>query len=94
MNIKRIVIVLMAALLTAGSVWAKDEEEVIVTHQLITGQREALPEKTIQVEMKRLAPAKKADASLIEAITQVMDTIAQEDYQVVKWPLPPIATTS
>jgi hypothetical protein len=81
MNIKRIVIVLMAALLTAGSVWAKDEEEVIVTHQLMTGQREALPEKTIQVEMKRLAPAKKADASLIEAITQVMDTIAQEDYQ-------------
>ena len=44
------------------------------------GQRSSLPEKTIMVEMKRLAFDKKADADLVSAITQVMDTIAQEDY--------------
>lgn len=63
----------------AGSMWAKDDE-VIVTRQLTTGQRGALPEKTITVEMKQLAFNKKADADLVSAITQVMDTIAQEDY--------------
>lgn len=76
---KRLFILSMAVLLTAGCLWAKDDE-VIVTRQLTTGQRNSLPEKTITVEMKRLAPAKKAAAGLIDAITQVMDTIASEDY--------------
>ena len=81
MTIKRFCIALAAVLLTVGSLWAKDEDEVIVTRQLTMGQRNSLPEKTITVEMKRLAPAKKADSALLEAITQVMDTIASEDYQ-------------
>ena len=76
---KRLFILSMAVLLTAGCLWAKDDE-VIVTRQLTTGQRNSLPEKTITVEMKRLTPAKKATAGLIDAITQVMDTIASEDY--------------
>lgn len=70
----------MLVLLVATSLWAKDDE-VIVTRQLTIGQRNALPEKTITVEMKQLAAAKKADTGLIEAIVQVMDTIAGEDYQ-------------
>ena len=71
---------MMALSLVAGSLWAKDDE-VIVTRQLTMSQRSSLPEKTITVETKHLAPAKKADAGLIDAITQVMDTIASEDYQ-------------
>ena len=70
----------MALALMAGSLWAKDDE-VIVTRQLTMSQRSSLPEKTITVETKHLAPVKKADAGLIDAITQVMDTIASEDYQ-------------
>lgn len=77
---KRLLIILTAAVLTAGSLWAKDDE-VIVTRQLTTGQRNALPEKTVTVEMKRLTPTKKADTALLDAIEQVMDTIAREDYQ-------------
>ena len=77
---KRLFIALTALLLTAGCLWAKDDE-VIVTRQLTTGQRNALPEKTITVEMKRLAFSKKADAGLIDCINRVMDTIAAEDYQ-------------
>ena len=77
---KRLFTTAMMCLLLASSLWAKDDE-VIVTRQLTSSQRNTLPEKTITVEMKRLVPAKKADASLIDAINQVMDTIAQEDYQ-------------
>ena len=80
MNRKRFSIVVAAVLLATCSLWAKDDE-VIVTRQLTMSQRNSLPEKTITVETKRLAPAKKADAGLIDAITQVMDTIASEDYQ-------------
>lgn len=78
---KRIVITSIATLLTAASLWAGGEDEVIVTRQLTTGQRNALPEKTITVEIKELTPSKKADSGLIDAIVQVMDTIASEDYQ-------------
>ena len=67
-------------MLVAGSMWAKDDE-VIVTRQFTMAYRNSLPEKTIVVETKRLAFNKKAEAGLIAAITQMMDTIAQEDYQ-------------
>ena len=77
---KRLLITLTALMLVAGSLWAKDDE-VIVTRQITMAQRGALPEKTIDVEMKRLAFNKKADTGLIAAITQIMDTIALEDYQ-------------
>ena len=77
---KRLIITMAAALLAASCLWAKDDE-VIVTRQLTMSQRSSLPEKTITVETKHLAPVKKADAGLIDAITQVMDTIASEDYQ-------------
>lgn len=77
---KRLFTTAMMCLLLASSLWTKDDE-IIVTRQLTSSQRNTLPEKTITVEMKRLMPAKKADASLIDAINQVMDTIAQEDYQ-------------
>lgn len=77
---KRLLITLTAAMLVASGLWAKDDE-VIVTHQLTSGQRNALPEKTISIDMKGLIFNKKADAGLVNAIIQVMDTIAQEDYQ-------------
>lgn len=80
MNIKRFIIIMMVLAFTANIMWSKDDE-VIVTRQLTTGQRNALPEKTIDLEMKRLTPSKKADPSFINAITQVMDTIANEDYR-------------
>ncbi len=80
MKMKRVLIALAAVLLTAESMWAKDDE-IIVTRQLTTGQRNSLPEKTISVETKRLVFNKKADAGLTDAITSMMDTIAQEDYQ-------------
>ncbi|MBR3451448.1 MAG: hypothetical protein IKH25_01080, partial [Muribaculaceae bacterium] len=67
-------------MLTSGSLWAKDDE-VIVTRQLTLSQRKSLPDKTITTDVKRLTFNKKADASLVDAITQVMDTIASEDYQ-------------
>lgn len=78
---KRLLITLTAAVLVASSLWAKGEDEVIVTRQLTMAQRNSLPEKTIVVEMKRLTPAKKADPMLIKAIETMMDTIASEDYQ-------------
>ena len=71
---------LVAMMLTSGSLWAKDDE-VIVTRQLTLSQRKSLPDKTIATDVKRLTFNKKADASLVDAITQVMDTIASEDYQ-------------
>jgi hypothetical protein len=77
---KRLLITLTAALLVTGSSWAKDDE-VIVTRQITMSQRGALPEKTIDVETKHLIFNKKAQVELTTAITQMMDTIAQEDYQ-------------
>ena len=78
---KRFCIVFMLLALAATSLWAKSDDEVIVTRQLTMAQRKSLPDKTITLEMKRLAPNKKANPELIEAINQVMDTIANEDYQ-------------
>jgi hypothetical protein len=69
-----------AALLACASLWAKGDDEVIVTRQLTLSQRNSLPEKTLSVEMKRLTPNKKAQAGLIDALQQVMDTIASEEY--------------
>ena len=80
MKMKRLLITLTAALLVTGSSWAKDDE-VIVTRQITMSQRGALPEKTIDVETKQLIFNKKAQVELTTAITQMMDTIAQEDYQ-------------
>ena len=71
---------MIAAMLVTGSLLAKDDE-VIVPRQFTSSQRNVLPEKTLTVEMKRLAFSKKADPGLIDAITRVMDTIAEEDYQ-------------
>ena len=80
MELKRLFIVMLSLCLAAGAMWAKDDE-VIVTRQLTVAQRNSLPEKTITTETKRLAFYKKADTTLVDAITQVMDTIVQEDYQ-------------
>jgi len=77
---KRLLITLITAMLLAGTMWAR-VDEVIVTRQFTSSQRNVLPEKTITVEMKRLTINKNANASLVDAIMLVMDTIAQEDYQ-------------
>lgn len=69
-----------ASLLACASLWAKGDDDVIVTRQLTLSQRNSLPEKTLSVEMKRLTPNKKAQAGLIDALQQVMDTIASEEY--------------
>jgi len=79
MKMKRFLIVFAALIMTASSMWGKDEE-VIVTRQLLLSQRNSLPEKTITVEAKKLTFNKKADANLVNALMMVMDTIAQEDY--------------
>ena len=71
----------MLLALTATSLWAKSDDEVIVTRQLTMAQRKSLPDKTITLEMKRLTPNKKANPELIEAVNQVMDAIANEDFQ-------------
>ena len=78
---KRFCIAFMLLALAATSLWARNDDEVIVTRQLTMAQRKSLPDKTITLEMKRLVPTKKANPELIEAINQVMDTIANEDYQ-------------
>lgn len=80
MKMKRLFITLTIVALAASSLWAKDDE-VIVTRQLFMGQRNSLPEKTITVEMKRLTFNKKANPDLVTALTIMMDTISQEDYQ-------------
>ena len=80
MNSKRLLISLVAIALTVSGLWARDDE-VVVTRQFTLGQRNSLPENTIVVETKRLSINKKANARLVDAIVQVMDTIAQEDYQ-------------
>lgn len=80
MKMKRLFITLAIAVLATSSLLAKDDE-VIVTRQLFMGQRNSLPEKTITVEMKRLTFNKKANPDLMAAITMMMDTISQEDYQ-------------
>ena len=80
MNMKRLLITLITAMLLAGTMWAR-VDEIIVTRQFTSSQRNVLPEKTITVEMKRLTINKNANASLVDAIMLVMDTIAQEDYQ-------------
>jgi hypothetical protein len=71
----------MMMVLVATSLWAKNDDEVIVTRQLTMAQRKSLPNQTISLEMKRLVPNKKAEPGLIDAINQVMDTIANEDFQ-------------
>ena len=71
----------MLLTMVATSLWAKNDDEVIVTRQLTVAQRKSLPDQTISLEMKRLVPQKKADSRLIQAINQVMDTIANEDFQ-------------
>ena len=71
----------MMLTLAVTSLWANNDDEVIVTRQLTLAQRKSLPEQTITLEMKRLTSNKKAKPELIEAINQVMDTIANEDYQ-------------
>ena len=81
MRTKRFYIAFMMLALAATSLWARNDDEVIVTRQLTMAQRKSLPEQTITLEMKRLVPNKKADPRLIEAINQVMDTIANEDFQ-------------
>ena len=78
---KRFYITFLLLTLAATSLWAKNDDEVIVTRQLTMAQRKSLPESTITLEMKRLVPAKKADPELIKAISLVMDTIANEDFQ-------------
>ena len=81
MSMKRFLALIAAIVLSTAGLWAGDDTEVIVTRQLTSGQRNALPEKTVMTEMKRLSPNKKAEAGLIDAIIQVLDTIAGEDYQ-------------
>ena len=78
---KRFYITFLLLTIAATSLWAKNDDEVIVTRQLTMAQRKSLPESTITLEMKRLAPTKKADPELIKAISLVMDTIASEDFQ-------------
>ena len=78
-QMKRIFLVFIAIVMATASLWSKDDE-VIVTRQLLMSQRKSLPDKTIVVETKRLVTNKKANPELLDALQQLMDTIAREDY--------------
>ena len=54
MKMKRLLITLITATLVTGCLWARDDE-VIVTRQITMAFRNSLPDKTIEVETKRLA---------------------------------------
>jgi len=69
---------MMAALVTLGA-WA-GTDEVIVTRQLTLAQRKKLPEKTIQLDVKRVTMARKADTAFYNALVELLDTVAEADW--------------
>jgi len=77
MNMKRtIIMTLLAALVSLAAVAG---DEVIVSRQLTLAQRDKLPAKTVEVDVKRLEPAKHADINLVNALQALMDTIGERD---------------
>ena len=66
-------------LLAVLSVWAGDKLEVPLVEQLTEAERSALPDKTIQMELRQMKWSKKADIRFVEALTSLMRTMCDTD---------------
>lgn len=66
-------------LLAVLSVWAGDKLEVPLVEQLSEAERSALPDKTIQMELRQMKWSKKADIRFVEALTSLMRTMCDTD---------------
>lgn len=66
-------------LLAVLSVWAGDKLEVPLVEQLTEAERSALPDKTIQMELRQMKWSKKADVRFVEALTSLMRTMCDTD---------------
>ena len=66
-------------LLAVLSVWAGDKLEVPLVEQLTEAERSALPDKTIQMELRQMKWSKKADIRFVEALTSMMRTMCDTD---------------
>lgn len=69
----------IALLLAALCAWAGDKQEVPMVIQLTEAERSTLPDKTIQMELRRMKFGKKADARFVEALTALMRTMCDTD---------------
>ncbi len=69
----------IALLLAALCAWAGDKHEVPMVIQLTEAERSTLPDKTIQMELRRMKFGKKADARFVEALTALMRTMCDTD---------------
>lgn len=69
----------IALLLAALCAWAGDKYEVPMVIQLTEAERSTLPDKTIQMELRRMKFGKKADTRFIEALTALMRTMCDTD---------------
>ncbi len=66
-------------LLAVLSVWAGDKLEVPLVEQLTEAECSALPDKTIQMELRQMKWSKKADIRFVEALTSLMRTMCDTD---------------
>lgn len=66
-------------LLAVLCVWAGDKLEVPLVEQLTEAERSALPDKTIQMELRQMKWSKKADIRFVEALTSLMRTMCDTD---------------
>jgi len=58
---------------------ARTTDEVIITRQLTMAQRKSLPDKTVEMDVKRLASSKDCDVRLVNALSLLLDSIADAD---------------
>ncbi|MBO5541282.1 MAG: hypothetical protein J5980_10090 [Muribaculaceae bacterium] len=66
-------------LLAVLNMWAGDKLEVPLVEQLTEAERSALPDKTIQMELRQMKWSKKADIRFVEALTSLMRTMCDTD---------------
>lgn len=72
---------MLAALLVNPHVWSKTKkDEVIVSKQLTEDERDLLPDKTIEIKMKRLSINRKTGGRMMDDLMPVLDSIAANDY--------------
>ncbi len=78
---RRLLLVMLAALLVNPHVWSKTKkDEVIVSKQLTEDERDLLPDKTIEIKMKRLSINRKTGGRMMDDLMPVLDSIAANDY--------------
>lgn len=78
---RKLILVMLAALLVSPHVWSKTKkDEVIVSKQLTEDERDLLPDKTIEIKMKRLSINRKTGGRMMDDLMPVLDSIAANDY--------------